>query len=58
MARQSPMDSLRNAFEFDMEEPGTLILLILLFAFLAFSPKDGCSFHHADDVAPAAEQSR
>lgn len=54
MSRPSPLDALRDRIEFDPEEPGTFVVLILLVVFIALTPKAGCSFHEAPADAPAA----
>jgi len=40
----SLLQRIRRSVEFVPEEPGTIALLLLVFFFLALSPKQGCSF--------------
>lgn len=47
------LDALRSSIDFEPEEPGTLVVLVLAAAFLVFAPKSGCSFHAEE---PAAEE--
>lgn len=46
--------SFRERVDFDFEEPGTFVILILLATFIAFTPKASCAFHEAPDTAIAA----
>jgi hypothetical protein len=46
--------SFRERVDFDFEEPGTFVILILLVTFIAVTPKASCAFHEAPDSAVAA----
>jgi hypothetical protein len=52
MVSSSFRNRLRDRIEWVPEDPGSIVLLVLILLFLAMTPKTGCSF--APD-APAAE---
>ncbi len=56
MSRPSPFDPLLERIEFDPEEPGTFIVLLLVVVFIALTPKTGCSFHDAPATEPPAAE--
>ena len=60
MNSQSPLDRLRDRFEFVAEEPGYLAVIVLFLLLLAFAPKAGCSFSADADasVPPGATEAR
>jgi hypothetical protein len=48
------LDQLKERFDFVPEENSAIAVFLLFLAFLAMTPKDGCSFH-VDPPEPAAE---
>jgi hypothetical protein len=48
------LDQLKARFDFIPEENSTTAVLVLILAFLALTPKEGCSFH-VDPPEPTAE---
>lgn len=56
MQTLSIVQRIRNRIVFVPEEPGYLVVLVLLLAFLALTPKAGCSFQE-QAAAPIAAAS-
>lgn len=49
------LDALRSSIDFEPEEPGTLVVVLLVAIFLIAAPKKSCSFH-AEEAPPLAEE--